>query len=89
MVALRALTEPPSDREAAMPQLLLLVAAGAGLYTGYRWVSREVARAMEAAARAQDDVRNRAANASGGGPRDLGALEWDETSGAYRPKAKS
>lgn len=72
-----------------MPQLLLLVAAGAGLYTGYRWVSREMTRAMDAAARAEADLRKRASHAAGSGPKDLGALEWDEKSGAYRPKSTS
>ena len=56
-----------------MPQLLLLVAAGAGLYSGYKWVSRELAKASEQA-------QARAA-------KDLGTLVWDEKLGAYRPKA--
>lgn len=68
-----------------MPQLLLLLAAGAGLYTGYRWISREVARATEAANRASEAVR-RAAQSAGGAPKDLGTLEWDEKAGLYRPR---
>jgi hypothetical protein len=69
-----------------MPQLLLLMAAGAGLYTGYRWVAREVQRAQAAAERASADLR-RATDGSGRrGPKDLGELVWDETAKAYRPK---
>jgi len=55
-----------------MPQLLLLVVAGAGIYTGIKWVSREVAKA-------QAHVKAR-------GAKDLGTLVWDEKLGAYRPK---
>ena len=55
-----------------MPQLLLLVAAGAGLYSGYKWVSRKVAKAS--------------AHAKAHGAKDLGTLVWDEALGAYRPK---
>ena len=69
-----------------MPQLLLLLAAGAGLYTGYKWVSREVARATQAAEQAQSELRRRSAGKDGS-PKDLGALEWDEKAGAYRPKS--
>jgi hypothetical protein len=64
-----------------MPQLVAFVVAGAGLYAGYRWVTRELKR-VGAAARATED-RQRA-----GGPRDLGALEWDEHAQVYRPKHK-
>jgi len=55
-----------------MPQLLLLVAAGAGLYSGYKWVTRELAKAPAAQ--------------KGRGPKDLGSLVWDEKLGAYRPQ---
>ena len=68
-----------------MPQILLLMAAGVGLYSGYKWVSREVLRATQAAERAQADLRARA-NGGEAGPKDLGSLEWDEQAGAYRPK---
>ena len=68
-----------------MPQILLLIAAGAGLYSGYKWVAREVARATDAAARADQEVRRRTSHDSPA-PKDLGSLEWDEEAGAYRPK---
>ena len=69
-----------------MPQFLLLMAAGAGLYTGYKWVSREVARATQAAEQAQSELRRSAGGETG--PKDLGTLEWDEKAGAYRPKGQ-
>ena len=68
-----------------MPQLILVLAAGAGLYTGYRWVSREVARATAAAKQAEAEFRRRASGRDPD-PKDLGSLEWDEKAGAYRPK---
>ncbi|MCL4766877.1 MAG: hypothetical protein KJZ80_11625 [Hyphomicrobiaceae bacterium] len=70
-----------------MPQVLALVLAGAGLYAGYRWLSREIRRAV-AAAGPQDEPRGGAANVRGA-PRDLGALEWDEKLGAYRPSRQA
>lgn len=71
-----------------MPQLLVLVAAGAGLYTAYRWLSRQAERAEIAAKRAADDVdKGGAGGTTAGSPRDLGALVWDEASQSYRPKS--
>ena len=70
-----------------MPPLLFLVAAGAGLFTAYRWISKQADQAGRAAQRAQDDLShsmNPAQNA--GTPKDLGTLVWDEKSGTYRPK---
>ena len=70
-----------------MPQLLLLMAAGAGLYAGYKWISREVARATAAADRANEAVRRAAQSGGSASPKDLGELEWDDKAGLYRPKA--
>ena len=67
-----------------MPQLLVLMAAGAGLYSVYKWISREADKATQAARRAHDDLHRRGGE---GSPKDLGALVWDEKSGAYRPKS--
>ena len=70
-----------------MPQLLVLMAAGAGLYSVFKWVSREAEKAAQAAKRAQDDLRRHADGTNEpGSPKDLGQLVWDEKSGAYRPK---
>ena len=69
-----------------MPQLLVLMAAGAGLYSAYKWLSREADKATDAARRAQDDLARRAGGGAGS-PKDLGELVWDERAGAYRPKS--
>lgn len=71
-----------------MPQVIALVLAGAGLYAGYRWVSREIRRALAAASEAQEELRNQATKVSGV-PKDLGALEWDEEAGVYRPSKRA
>jgi hypothetical protein len=69
-----------------MPQLIVLMAAGVGLYSAYKWVSREAAKATAAADRARDELRRRTDAAETGGPKDLGALVFDEATGTYRPK---
>lgn len=58
-----------------MPQVLALVVAGAGLYAGYRWVSRVIARGQQ-----REDRRVT--------PKDLGNLEYDSKAGVYRPRTK-
>jgi len=68
-----------------VPQLMIVVAAGVAAYAGYRWFQRQVARADEATREATAELR-RQAEARAGEPKDLGALEWDEAAGAYRPK---
>ncbi|MCB1550312.1 MAG: hypothetical protein KDJ41_21120 [Hyphomicrobiaceae bacterium] len=67
-----------------MPQILVLVVVGAGLYAGYRWLSKEARRASETVKRAQEELSRRAA----GTPeeKDLGALERDPATGVYRPR---
>ena len=70
-----------------MPQVLVLMAAGAGLYTAYKWLSREAEKVDAAARRAKDDLRRQSDGQAAGGPKDLGQLIWDEKSGAYRPKS--
>lgn len=67
-----------------MPQLIALVLAGAGLYAGYRWISREIGRALSAAREGQEELRNPVLNVRPA-PKDLGNLEWDEAAGVYRP----
>lgn len=68
-----------------MPQLIALAVVGAGLYAGYRWVSRKMADAKAAAERAEAELRRQAAEASVA-PRNLGALELDPATGEYRPR---
>ena len=67
-----------------MPQLIALTLVGAGLYAGYRWLAKEVRRAVEAADRERAEIARRAAEAARG-PRDLGALEWDDEARVYKP----
>lgn len=62
-----------------MPQLVLLIAAGAGLYAGYKWLSAEL---RESARMAEEASARKAARAE---PKDLGALEMDANTGVYRP----
>ena len=74
-----------------MPQVIALVLAGAGLYAGYRWVSREIGRALAASDEAQGGLRTHAAQTAkvSGVPKDLGSLEWDEAAGVYRPSKQA
>ena len=59
-----------------MPHVLAMVIAGAGLYAGYRWVSRTIAKGEQ---------RGAAPSVS---PKDLGTLEYDDRAGVYRPRGK-
>jgi hypothetical protein len=72
-----------------MPQVLVLMAAGFGLYSAYKWVAREAQRASAAADRAREDLRRTGQGGQGSGLKDLGELVWDEKTGAYRPKDES
>lgn len=70
-----------------MPQVLALIAAGAGLYAGYKWVSRVLAEAQKAQ-RVQEAALREAMARRRGEPKDLGALEIDPATGVYRPRTK-
>lgn len=70
-----------------MPQLIALALAGAGLYAGYRWVSREIRRALAATHDAREEG-GRENTLAAGSPKDLGSLEWDAESGVYRPSRR-
>jgi hypothetical protein len=69
-----------------MPQLIVVALAGAGIYAGFRWVSREFRRALEAAEKTPDEVAQRAGERLM--PKDLGTLEWDAETGVYRPSRR-
>jgi hypothetical protein len=64
-----------------MPHVIAIVVAGAGLYAGLKWVSRQIATAEKTAAR-------KAATSSRHAPKDLGALDRDPVSGVYRPRVE-
>ncbi len=68
-----------------MPHLIALAVVGAGLYAGYRWASREFAKAAAEAERVKEEMQRKAAGATAG-PKDLGRLEWDAEAGVYRPR---
>ena len=68
-----------------MPQVIALALLGAGLFAGYRWfkrTTREIAAQMQ---RAEEELRQEAASRI---ERNLGALEYDPSSGVYRPAQK-
>lgn len=68
-----------------MPHVLALVIAGAGLYAGYKWVSRALAEAQDAALKREAELREAMAQGHGT-PKDLGRLEYDPETGVYRPR---
>lgn len=68
-----------------MPHVFALVIAGAGLYAGFKWVSRLVQSATaDPASMKPSSMRS----APGAAPKDLGALDLDPQSGVYRPRVK-
>lgn len=71
-----------------MPQVLALVLAGAGLYAGYKWVSRSLAEAQRMARVREAELREAMARGRGSSPKDLGTLEFDPATGVYRPREK-
>lgn len=72
-----------------MPHILVLVAAGVGLFSAYKWITREASKAPDAASKAHEDALRQAHSGAAGGIKDLGELVWDEKAGAYRPKRPS
>ncbi len=70
-----------------MPQVFALLIAGAGIYAGYKWVSRVIAGA-QATARGKDAELREAMAKGGPAPKDLGKLERDPSTGVYRPLGK-
>jgi hypothetical protein len=65
-----------------MPQLIALALLGAGLYAGYRWYTRTTKELATQLERAEDELRRRATGLT---EKDMGRLEYDPTSGVYRP----
>ena len=65
-----------------MPQVIVLALLGAGFYAGYRWLARAADEIGEQMRRADEEPGRRP---QGRIEKDLGALEYDPTSGVYRP----
>jgi hypothetical protein len=70
-----------------MPQVIALALLGAGLYAGYRWLTRAAGELAAQMQRAEDELRQQSASAR---PieKNLGALEYDPVAGVYRPVRK-
>lgn len=72
-----------------MPQVVAAVLIGAGIAAGLKWLAKELTRAGDQTRLAAEDLKRArataSATASGRGPKDLGALEWDAKAGVYRP----
>jgi hypothetical protein len=64
-------------------QLVVLALVGAGLYAGYRWLTRSAREIAAEVRRTEDDLRRRAAGAAI--EKDMGRLEYDSVTGVYRP----
>ncbi len=65
-----------------MPQVIALALLGAGLYAGYRWLTRAARDFGAELQAAEEELRRQAA---GRIEKNLGALEYDPASGVYRP----
>lgn len=70
----------------AMPPLIVLAITGAGIYAGYKFFAKLIEQAQTPAKSDAERWKREAAATRGGEPKDLGGLEWDQQSGAYRPK---
>ncbi|MCB1513443.1 MAG: hypothetical protein KDJ18_01250 [Hyphomicrobiaceae bacterium] len=70
-----------------MPQVLLLLIAGAGAVAGARWLARNLESMAADARRMAEEAERKAEAARSGEARDLGKLEFDPSTGQYRPKS--
>lgn len=69
-----------------MPQVMAAVLVGAGIAAGIKWLMKEVARVVDDTRLAPEEMRQ--GEPVGLAPKDLGALEYDATTGVYRPVRK-
>lgn len=69
-----------------MPQVVLVLAIGAGFYMGYKAL-KTVLTPIVSTSDAKPTEFAAAGQQAEAGPRNLGALEWDERDQVYRPKA--
>jgi hypothetical protein len=70
-----------------MPQLVAAVLIGAGLAAGVKWIAREMARASDVVRQTHEQMTR--APELNSVPKDLGALEWDDEAGVYRPAKRA
>lgn len=68
-----------------VPQIFALALVGAGLYAGYRWLSKASQHVTADVRTADEELRRRAAGAL---EKDMGVLEYDPATGVYRPKER-
>lgn len=68
-----------------MPPLIILAAAGVGLYAGFKLFSKFIEQ-VQTPSRKQAESSAKRGQTAKVGTKDLGELEWDEKSGAYVPK---
>jgi len=66
-----------------VPQLIVMALVGAGLYAGYRWLSRSAKEITAEITRTEDELLRRATGRAL--EKDMGRLEYDPASGVYRP----
>lgn len=64
-----------------MPHLILLLLAGAGIWGGYRWYSKEQERVREALKQAEHELRKRDENS-------IPTLKRDPETGVYEDPDK-
>ncbi len=71
-----------------MPQFLVLLLAGAGTVAGARWAAKQLDKMAAEARRMAAEAERQGEAARSRRARDLGTLEYDATTGQYRPKAR-
>lgn len=64
-----------------MPQLILIILAGAGLWAGYKWVRKEQDRVKEQLKAAEAELKKREENA-------MPKLRQNPETGVYEPTRK-
>jgi len=69
-----------------VPQVIALTLLGAGIFAGWRWLTRAASDMAADMRRAEDELAQKTA---GRIEKDLGALEYDPASGVYRPAKRA
>ena len=71
-----------------MPQVIAAMVVGASVYAGFKWLSKLLGEAQDAATR-MEEAHRRNSRANSHTPKDLGALELDPETGVYKPRQSS